>query len=167
MHPGPVAGRVDRPTRQRLLVLNIRQPQSFSVVTSLGIIMICTAYLLVTAPMLVARLRGGWQSAGGGRFSLGRWGLPVNAVAVLWGAAMIVNVAWPRDAVYNAAPPYHWYLRWGGVLFVGLVALGGFAYYWCVQRHRTGVLAEHAARPVGPDGDDTDTDTAFTVPVHD
>ncbi|WP_407548986.1 amino acid permease [Streptomyces sp. Pv4-95] len=129
-----------------VLGLNIRQPQIFSVVTSIGIIMIYAAYLLVTAPMLVARLRGKWTPADGGRFSLGRWGLPVNILGVLWGAGMIVNLAWPREEVYNATPPHHWYLRWGAVLFVGAVALGGFAYYWFIQRHRTGVLAEHAAQ---------------------
>lgn len=130
-----------------VLLINIRQPQIFSVVTSIGIIMIYVAYLLVTTPMLIARVRGRWQPAGGGRFTLGRWGLPVNVLAVLWGAGMIVNLAWPRAAVYNAAPPHHWYLRWGAVLFVGAVIVGGFAYYWCIQRHRTGVLAAHAAAP--------------------
>ena len=41
--------------------------------------------------------------------------------------------------------PFHWYLKWGGVLFVGIVMVGGFAYYWFVQRHKTGTLASHAA----------------------
>ncbi|RFC76337.1 APC family permease [Streptomyces sp. AcE210] len=134
-----------------ILVVNIRQPQIFTVVTSIGIIMIYLAYLLVTGPMLVARLRGKWQPAGDGKFSLGRWGLPVNIIAVLWGGAMTLNLIWPRAAVYNAAAPYHWYLRWGAVLFIGVIAGGGFAYYWFVQRHRTGVLAEHAAQPAPSD----------------
>jgi urea carboxylase system permease len=128
-----------------VLLVNVRQPQIFSVVTSIGIIMIYVAYLLVTAPMLVARLRGKWAPAAEGKFSLGRWGLPVNLVAVVWGGFMTLNLAWPRAEVYNAAAPYHWYLRWGAFLFVGIVLLGGFAYYWFVQRHRTGVLADHAA----------------------
>ncbi|MFD7502360.1 APC family permease [Streptomyces sp. NPDC059850] len=131
-----------------ILVININQPQIFSVVTSIAIIMIYLAYLLVTLPMLVRRLRGRWQPAEG-RFSLGRFGTPVNALAVLWGIAMSVNLAWPRAEVYNATGPQHWYLRWGAVLFIGVVALGGFTYYWFVQRKHTGVLAEHAA-PTGP-----------------
>jgi amino acid transporter len=126
-----------------ILVVNIRQPQIFTVVTSIGIIMIYLAYLGVTVPMLVARLRGKWQPAGDGKFSLGRWGLLVNIGAVLWGTAMTVNLIWPRAAVYNATAPFHWYLKWGALLFVGIVMGGGFAYYWFVQRHRTGVLAEH------------------------
>ncbi|MEU0372164.1 amino acid permease [Streptomyces sp. NPDC006283] len=128
-----------------ILVININQPQIFSVITSIAIIMIYVAYLMVTVPLLVQRLRGRWKPAEG-RFSLGRLGLPVNVLAVLWGAAMSINLAWPRASVYNASGPQHWYLRWGAFLFIGVVALGGFAYYWFVQRHRTGVLAEHAAQ---------------------
>lgn len=50
-----------------------------------------------------------------------------------------------------AGSVYNWskkignpHLRWGAVLFVAVIAGGGFAYYWFVQRHRTGVLAEHS-----------------------
>lgn len=141
-----------------ILVININQPQIFSVVTSIAIVMIYIAYLLVTLPMLVQRLRGRWTPAPG-RFSLGRFGLPVNALAVLWGAAMTVDLLWPRASVYNATGPQHWYLRWGGVLFVAVVGAGGFAYYWLVQRRHTGVLAEHAARQQPTPGPDAAPDT--------
>ncbi|MYV94681.1 amino acid permease, partial [Streptomyces sp. SID1034] len=135
-----------------ILVVNINQPQIFSVVTSIAIVMIYIAYLLVTLPLLIQRLRGRWTTAPGG-FSLGRFGVPINILAVLWGAAMTVNLLWPRAAVYNATGPQHWYLRWGGVLFVGVVGVGGFLYYWFIQRKQTGVLAEHsAAGPSGPMG---------------
>ncbi|MER7664179.1 MULTISPECIES: amino acid permease [unclassified Streptomyces] len=125
-----------------ILVININQPQIFSVITSIAIIMIYVAYLLVTTPMLIKRLRGRWTPAEG-KFSLGRFGLPVNLLAVLWGLAMSINLAWPRAEVYNATGPQHWYLRWGAFVFIGIVGLGGFAYYWFVQRHRTGVLESH------------------------
>ncbi|MER5766547.1 APC family permease [Streptomyces sp. NPDC001985] len=131
-----------------ILVININQPQIFSVITSIAIIMIYLAYLLVTVPMLIQRLRGTWKPAEGA-FSLGRFGLPVNIVAVVWGAAMSLNLAWPRAEVYNATGEQHWYLRWGAFLFIGIVAAGGFAYYWFVQRHRTGVLDEHRAEAPG------------------
>ncbi|RJQ85260.1 APC family permease [Amycolatopsis panacis] len=134
-----------------LLLVNIDSTQIFSAVTSLAIILIYLSYLLVTVPMLVRRLRGGWprEDAPPGRFSLGRWGLPVNVLAVLWGGVMTINLAWPRNEIYNASPPYHWYLQWISVLFVGVFAAGGFAYYWFVQRHRIGVLADHAAPAAG------------------
>ncbi|MFE6133818.1 amino acid permease, partial [Streptomyces sp. NPDC056437] len=125
-----------------ILVINVNQPQIFSVITSIAIIMIYVAYLLVTTPMLIKRLRGKWTPAEG-KFSLGKFGLPINLLAVLWGLAMSINLAWPRAEVYNATGPQHWYLRWGAFVFVGIVGLGGFAYYWFVQRHRTGVLESH------------------------
>lgn len=131
-----------------ILVVNVGQPQIFTVITSIGIIMIYLAYLLVTIPMLVKRLRGQWpppKVPGAKYFSLGKFGLPVNILGVLWGGAIVVNLAWPRREVYNATEPYHWYLEWGAVLFVGAVAVVGFAYYWFILRHKTGVLADHAA----------------------
>lgn len=133
-----------------LLLVNVNSTQIFSAVTSLAIVLIYLAYLLVTVPMPVKRLRGGRprEDCPPGRFSLGRWGLPVNVLAVQWGLAMTVNLAWPRTEIYNASPPFHWYLRWSSVLFVGVFAAGGFAYYWFVQRHRTGVLADHGAGPL-------------------
>jgi urea carboxylase system permease len=135
-----------------ILVVNIRQPQIFTVITSIGIIMIYIAYLLVTGPMLKARLQGRWkpEDTPDGYFSLGRWGLPVNIAAVVWGLFMAINLAWPRASIYNATEPFHWYLKWGAVLFVGVVMLGGFAYYWFVQRHKTGTLASHAYQEAEP-----------------
>jgi urea carboxylase system permease len=137
-----------------ILVVNIRQPQIFTVLTSIGIIMIYIAYLLVTVPMLISRLRGRWpvgDARAAGYFSLGRLGLPINVIAVGWGALMALNLAWPRKEVYNATEPFHWYLQWGAFLYVGVAAFGGLAYYWFVQRHKSGVLPEHAVAPApGP-----------------
>ena len=62
-----------------ILVVNIRQSQIFTVITSIGIIMIYIAYLLVTMPMLRKRLKGEWPPKDArerGYFTLGRWGLP-------------------------------------------------------------------------------------------
>ena len=130
-----------------ILVVNIRQPQIFTVITSIGIIMIYIAYLLVTVPMLRKRLRGEWPPPDAkqrGFFTLGKLGLPVNVLAVGWGTFMAINLIWPRKDVYNATEPFHWYLQYGAILFIGIVFFGGLAYYWFVQRHKTGVLASHA-----------------------
>jgi hypothetical protein len=115
--------------------------------------MIYIAYLLVTVPMLVSRVRGEWPPSAAkekGYFTLGRFGLPINILAVGWGAFMAVNLAWPRKDVYNATEPFHWYLQYGAVLFIGIVFFGGLAYYLLVQRHKTGVLASHAIESPSP-----------------
>ena len=62
-----------------LMLINVGNQSAFLVLTSLAIIMFYIAYLGVTAPMLIRRLRGEWPKPDHGPyFSLGRWGLLVN-----------------------------------------------------------------------------------------
>ncbi|MEV6010123.1 APC family permease [Streptomyces sp. NPDC051976] len=129
-----------------ILLVNIRQPQIFLVVTSATVILALIAYTLVAGAFFLRRMRGEWIEDRD-YFHLGRWGKPVAFCAVLWGVFVIVNTAWPRKAVYNPAPPFHWALQWGGVLFVGIVMLSGLVHYRRVQRHVMGVRPEHASAP--------------------
>lgn len=127
-----------------ILVINVGQPQIFTVLTSIAIIMIYLAYLMVTAPMLAQRLRGQWPPPdlrSGGYFTLGRWGLPVNLLAVGWGIAMAVNLAWPREAVYGTP----WYNTWGAFLYIGVILGSGLLWFALRGRHSIGTLASHAA----------------------
>jgi urea carboxylase system permease len=126
-----------------ILVVNIGSPEIFTAVTSVAIIMIYIAYLLVTGPMLVKRLRGqyGPDAKAAGYFTLGRWGLPVNIVAVVWGALMALNLAWPREDVYGEG-----LLAWTAFIFIGAVVLIGLAWYRFKGRHKIGTLPEHLAK---------------------
>ena len=127
-----------------ILVANAGVPEVFTAVTSVAIIMIYIAYLLVTIPLLRKRLRGQWPEpamAGSGYFTLGKLGLPINILAVLWGIAMSINLAWPREAVYGAG-----WLRWIAFIFIGIVAFGGLLWYGVRGRHHVGTLPEHMAR---------------------
>lgn len=130
-----------------ILAVQIGQAQIFTVLTSLAVGLIYMAYLFVTVPMLLSRLRGRWPDEGQRPefFSLGRLGLPINIVAVLWGFGMMLNLLWPRKAIYNAVEPFHWYLQYGAVLFVLVFIVGGFAYYKAVQSKKTGVVGDHQA----------------------
>ncbi len=104
--------------------------------------------------MLFARLRGDWpgpDAGRGGYFSLGKFGLPINIIAVVWGAAMALNLAWPRQEIYNATEPYHWYLQWGAFLFIGVITAIGLAWYWLRGRHRVGTLPEHRVQELSVD----------------
>jgi amino acid transporter len=58
--------------------------------------MIYFSYFLGNIAILLARLRG-WPKTDA-PFKLGRWGLMVNVVGLLYGGAMLVNFAWPRAA---------------------------------------------------------------------
>ena len=126
-----------------ILVVNIGQPKIFTVLTSIGVIMIYLAYLMVTGPMLKKRLRGQWPPAdlgASGYFTMGRWGLLVNIVAVLWGAGMAINLAWPREALYGAP----WYNTWGAYVYIAVILGTGLLWYAVKGRHHIGTLASHA-----------------------
>lgn len=108
-----------------LLLLNLGNQRAFFVLTSTAIILFYIPYLLVTGPMLLRRLRGSWPRAEHGPyFRLGRWGTVINAVAVLYGLGMTVNLLWPRAAVYGAD---HWYYQWGALLTTALIVIVGAA----------------------------------------
>ncbi|GAA1365017.1 APC family permease [Brevibacterium luteolum] len=77
---------------------------------SLGIYL---GFQMVVIAALRARLKG-WKPAGA--FTLGKWGLPANLLALGWGATGIINMVWPRTP---GAPWYENYL----VLISGVVVV--------------------------------------------
>lgn len=113
-------------------VVLIFATQVEAVLVAVTVVLIYLAYLICTASTLVARLRG-WPRTPAA-FSLGRFGLIINVLAVLWGAAMIVNLSWYRPS--PAAPAY---LNLAVYIFVPLILVLGAGYYYAVQRRRSAV----------------------------
>ena len=58
--------------------------------------MIYLSYLIGNVALFRARLRG-WPKTKA-PFSLGRWGLPLTVLALLYGGGMFLNMLWPRAA---------------------------------------------------------------------
>ena len=117
--------------------------------------MIYLSYFLGNIVIMRARV-GGWPRSRA-PFRLGRWGLLVNTVALLYGGAMIVNFAWPRPAS-NPKPN-----QTGGLLKLGFldgipilwtvvvfIALVGIIYYLIVGR------TKNFAPVTAPSPDDDD-----------
>ncbi len=129
-----------------LLLVNIGNQRVFLVLTSVAIIMFYLAYMCVTVPLLIKRVRGEWPRANHGPyFSMHGAGLAVNVVAVIFQTLVVINLAWPRPDVYGAD---HWYFQWGAFVFVGGVIGLGAVYYFTTQHGRVSeVLAEHRALP--------------------
>ncbi|MDI2132882.1 amino acid permease [Yinghuangia seranimata] len=116
-----------------LLLVNVGRAELFTALTSVAIVLVYLAYLLVTVPLLVARLRGRLPAGDG--FSLGRFGPAVNAAAVVYGVLMAVNIGWPRAEVYDPEGG-HWYLEWFAALFLAGVLAVGAAAYGLLRRER-------------------------------
>lgn len=113
-----------------LLLVNVGNPALFTTLASVCIMLLYLAYLMITVPLLVRRLRSGLPAEMDGRklFGLGRWGVAVNVLAIAWGAAMAINLGWPRAEVFDPAGG-HIYLQWFAPLFlVGALAVGALAY---------------------------------------
>src|SRR5437660_3996263 len=75
--------------------------------------MIYLSYLIGNLALLRARLNG-WPRVKA-PFSLGKWGLPLTVLALLYGGAMFLNMLWPRAAT-NPRPAteapalnFHWH----------------------------------------------------------
>ncbi len=99
--------------------------------------MIYISYILANIAILQARRRGFFDQNMG--FSLGRWGMLVNILALVWGGAMLINFMWHRVAT-NPKPdetdglldfgvdflnkiPIQWSVL-GGVLILGAIVYG-------------------------------------------
>jgi urea carboxylase system permease len=127
-----------------ILVVNFGNAQIFLVVTSVSIVIVYIAYLLVTVPAMLQRRRNGWPEDQGrtGWFFLGRRrGLLVNGTAIGYGLLMALNLIWPRTAIYGGGA-----YAWGGVIVVAAIMLIGAAYYFWRQHGRERQVAhEHRA----------------------
>jgi urea carboxylase system permease len=133
-----------------LLAVNLANQSAFLTLTSVAIIMFYLPYLGVTGSMLWRRMHGLWPRAEHGPyFSLGRFGLPINIVAVVYGSLVAFEIAWPRKVVYGTK----WYFQFGAYEFIGLSFIIGCLYYFIVQRHKSKeMIAEHRATvPTLPD----------------
>jgi amino acid transporter len=84
--------------------------------------MIYLSYFLGNIVILRARMRG-WPRRPA-PFKLGRWGMLVNVVGLLYGGAMLINFAWPRIAS-NPKPS-----QTGGLLHLNF--LDGIPILWTV-----------------------------------
>ena len=132
-----------------ILAFNIYNQYAFEVIIALGIVYMYIAYLGVNIPLLRNRLNG-WPNnlptANRGLFSLGRFAILTNVLAVLYGAAMTVNLVWPRKEFYGHEVVSGTTARspaWWSPIGAGLILYYGY------QKNKMGVLPEHQASAVG------------------
>ncbi|GGG08995.1 amino acid permease [Rhodococcoides trifolii] len=122
-----------------ILAVNVGNSAIFTTLSSVCIVLIYLAYLMVTVPLLVQRLKG-WprrtaqvDADGKPLFSLGVLGLPVNILAVVYGLVMVVNLSWPRAEIFDPAGEMP-ILRFAAPLTVLAVVIVGAL---CFPRGRT------------------------------
>lgn len=117
-----------------ILAVNLQFPKVFELVTSIAILWANLAYWIVVALQLKNRFTlartGGDADA---KFSLGKWGFPVNILALVWSSFMVINVSWPRTATYGEG----WYNQYAAWIYTaGLILIGVFIYYYKLYKRK-------------------------------
>ena len=111
-----------------ILAMNLQFPKVFELVTSIAILWANLAYWIVVALQLKNRIisaRSGVETDA--RFKLGKWGFPINILALIWSTFMVVNVSWPRTATYGL----EWYQQYSAWIYTaGLIGIGVIIYYY-------------------------------------
>jgi len=92
------------------------------------------AFQMLVLGALIARFNG-WKPAG--PFTLGRWGLCINIVALLYGISAIIDMVWPRS------PNDPWYSNYGMIVTAAGIILIGAIYMV------TGRPYDHGNAPAG------------------
>ncbi len=104
-------------------------PNAIATIATFSVIGIYIAFQMLVAGALFARGRG-WTP--GGAFSLGSFGAPINVLALIYGLAAIINMAWPRT------PDAPWYTNYASLVTAAGIVGFGLLYMLLAQPHRNG-----------------------------
>ena len=117
-----------------IVCLGLFFQSAIGTIVNSAIIGIYAAFQMIVLGALAARLRG-WKPAG--KFTLGKWGLTVNVVALVYGIGAIVDMLWPRT------PGAPWYVNYAmSITWVGIIGIG--ALYMTLGRPQ-----DHGTAPAG------------------
>jgi amino acid transporter len=127
-----------------ILLLSLGSASVFGDIASVAVVIVYLAYLLVTVPLLYHRLTGHpvySEVFHPGYFNLGRWGIPINIIAVVFGVFLLIDVGWPRAEIYNVGngPAY---LTWFAPLFIAAAAVIGLIAYLVMKGQGAAVTAK-------------------------
>ena len=118
-----------------ILAMNIQFPKVFELVTSIAMLWANLAYWIVVALQLKNRFTSAREGVDmEAKFKLGKWGFPVNILALIWSSFMVINVSWPRAATYGVEW-YHQYAAW--IYTAGLIFLGVCIYYYKFNKRQS------------------------------
>lgn len=112
-----------------IIIIGMFLQDAIATVISFATAGIYLAFQMVVVAALYARFRG-WRP--GGAFKLGKWGLPVNIAALVYGVGALLNIVWPRT------PDQPWFVNYGMLVTMGGVFLTGFIYMAARKTHDRG-----------------------------
>ncbi|MDE8669551.1 APC family permease [Pseudarthrobacter sp. H3Y2-7] len=121
---------------------------ALTVIISFAAMGMYMGFQMVVLASLRARLLG-WKP--NGAFQLGRWGIPVNIAALVWGILGIINMAWPRT------PEDGWFANYVVLISAVAVVASGLIYMAWKKPHLKGDAPAADAIPAAPAHDRSDS----------
>lgn len=121
-----------------LAVLVYINPDLLIPITGFAVLGIYVAFQMVVLASLRQRIKG-WRPAG--PFSLGRWGIVVNALALAYGIFAMVLLAIPGSSG-------DFFADWVVLIGLGVVAISGLAYLFIARPDRVSTAPEGDAMDV-------------------
>lgn len=105
-----------------LSLINIGSTVAFNAMLSLSTVALMATYVICLGCVALRRLHG--EPLPHARWSLGRWGLPINCTALVYACWSFFWSFWPNSYHLTAQN-----FNWACVLFVGLMSLSVVLYY--------------------------------------
>jgi amino acid transporter len=102
---------------------------ALTVIISFAAMGMYMGFQMVVLASLRARILG-WKP--NGAFQLGRWGIPINIAALVWGILGIINMAWPRT------PEDGWFANYVVLISAVTVVVVGLIYMAWKKPHLKG-----------------------------
>jgi amino acid transporter len=110
-----------------LSLINIGSYVALNAVLSLTIAALITSYVIVIGCLVIKRVRG--EALPERRWSLGKWGLPINIAALCFLAPIYVFTFFPLATPVDPST-----MNWSVVMYAGI--LGFAAIYYVVHGHK-------------------------------
>jgi choline transport protein len=104
-----------------LCLINLGSTFAFNIIVSLSLLALLSTYMISIGCVLLLRLTS--QPLPPARWSLGRWGLPINAFAFCYSAFVIVFSCFPSTLPVTTSTA-----NWAPAVWVGVMVLAGLAY---------------------------------------
>ncbi|KUI62400.1 hypothetical protein VP1G_09529 [Cytospora mali] len=103
-----------------LCLISLGSDTAFNIIISVSLLALMSTYMLSIGCVLALRIKG--PKLPRARWSLGRWGLPVNALAVGYSAFIVLMSCFPDSNPTDAADANMAPVIWGGVILIIVVA---------------------------------------------
>ena len=103
-----------------LCLIQLGSTVAFNIIISLNLIAFLGTYIISIGCLLIKRFRH--EPLPPARFSLGRWGLPVNLFAFCYSALTLVFSCFPVSVPVDASTANWGPAIWGGVLGIALIS---------------------------------------------